>query len=254
MLYIYTFLTDETRIKYLKETAELNNLEIYYIKNENWNGYIDKIIAVNNIIKQLNDNDIVCFIDAYDVLVNNNMIEIINNFENYNCDLLLGAELNCYPELYINKFNNTSTNYKYVNSGGYIGYKWAIQKIFDWKSLYDIYNICKNGGDQTYFIEYFLEHHSDKIKLDDKCRIFQNMHWVNWNEISFISGKMYNTILNTKPCFIHFNGGSFLQNNKENIMPIFIEKMKESMLCEAHLNLNNYEQIITSTCFPHSQI
>jgi len=254
MLHIFTFLTDETKIKYLKESSELNNIEIHYIKNDTWNGYIDKIVAIKNIINDLPDDDIVCFIDAYDVLVNNNISEIIKNFKQYNCEVLLGAELNCYPGLYKNSFPDTSTKYKYVNSGGYIGYKSAIKRIFDWKPIDEIYTICSNGGDQTYFIEYFLNNYSDKIKLDDKCLIFQNMHLVDWNEVSFISGKLYNNILNVKPCFIHFNGGTWQQNNRENIMPVFIEKMKETIICSDVLNLNDYNQIITDTCFPHPQI
>ena len=254
MLYIVTFLTDETKIKYLKESAEINGVKITYIVNDIWNGYIDKIIAIINFIKELQYDDIICFIDAYDVLVNNNMSEIITNFKNYNCELLLGAELNCYPDVYKNSFPDMSTKYKYVNSGGYIGYKYAIQQIFDWKPIDEIYKICKNGGDQTYFIEYFLHNRSDKIKLDDKSLIFQNMHLVDWNELSFIFGKLYNNILNIKPCFIHFNGGSWLQNNKQNIIPVFIEKMKESMNTQNILNLTDYSQIITNTCFPHPQI
>jgi hypothetical protein len=254
MFYIFTFLTDESRVKYLKESSELNNVQIHYIISRVWNGYLDKIIAINNIIRDLQDDDIVCFIDAYDVLVNNNVSEIINNFKNYNCEVVLGAELNCYPDQYKHMFPDTSTKYKYVNSGGYIGYKYAIQQIFDWKPINEIQKICRNGGDQTYFIEYFLHNRSDKIKLDDKCLIFQNMHLVDWSELSFISGKLYNNILDVKPCFIHFNGGTWQQNNRENIMPVFIEKMKETLICSDVLKLNDYKQIITATCFPHPQI
>jgi hypothetical protein len=78
------------------------------------------------------------------------------------------------------------------------------------------------------------------------------MHLVNWNELNFNTGKMYNTILNIYPCFIHFNGGSWQQDNRENIMPIFIEKMNSSF--DKVVNLNDYNQIITATCYPHSQI
>jgi len=254
MLHIFTFLTDESRIEYLRKTAEINSVEINYINNDRWNGYIDKIEVIKNAIENIPDNDIVCFIDAYDVLVNNNISTILENFQTYNCDVLFGAELNCYPDIYRDKFppNHSGTKYNYVNSGGYIGFRHALKRIFEWKSINEIYNICTNGGDQTYFIEYFLENHSDKIKLDEKCIIFQNMHLVSWKEIEFIEGKMVNTILKTTPCFIHFNGGTFQQNNRENIMPVFIEKMNEHN--NQPSNLNEYEQIVTSTCYPHPQV
>jgi hypothetical protein len=151
-------------------------------------------------------------------------------------------------------YPNVDSKYKYVNSGGYIGYKYAIQELFNWKSYDDIYKICSNGGDQSYFTEYFISKHSDKVNLDSKCLIFQNMHLVNWNELIFENGKLYNTIMKTKPCFIHFNGGTWQQNNHENIMPIFIEKMKLTLENNSNDDLTSYSQIITSTCYPHSQI
>lgn len=254
MIYIYTFYTNESKIDYLKETSLLNNLTIRYLKKETWNGYVDKIIAIDNIIKQHLDNDIICFIDAYDVLINQNMDYLLEKFNNYNCDLLIGAELNCYPEKYKSKYPETTSKYKYVNSGGYIGYKYALEDLFKWKSYEDIYKICSNGGDQTYFKEYFIAKHSHKIKIDSECVIFQNMHLVNWNDIIFEEGKVYNKVLKTKPCFIHFNGGTWQQNNGENIMPIFVEKMKLTLLNKNNDDLTSYSQIITPTCYPHSQI
>jgi hypothetical protein len=253
-LYIFTFLTDESRIQYLKHSAELNNMNIQYLVKPNWNGYTDKIFAINEQLKQLNDTDIVCFIDAYDVLVNNNETDILEKFYSYKCNLLIGAELNCYPEHYKEYFPNTSTNSKYVNSGGYIGYVNAIKNIFNWKSQSEIIQISKNGGDQTYFIEYYLNNYLNtelNIKLDDKSMIFQNMHWIDWKELEIIDGKVHNSILNTWPCFIHFNGGTWQQQNGDNIMPILVEKMREK---KTYDNLIGFSQIITSTCFPHSQI
>jgi hypothetical protein len=35
------------------------------------------------------------------------------------------------------------TNFRYVNSGGYIGYKHAIQSLYDWKTIEEIEEISK---------------------------------------------------------------------------------------------------------------
>jgi len=253
-LNIFTFLTDESRVQYLKQSAELNNLNIQFLVKSRWNGYTDKIFAIQKQLELLEDNDIVCFIDAYDVLVNNTQTDILEKFYSYNCNLLLGAELNCYPEQYKEQFPNTSTNSKYVNSGGYIGYVSSLKHLFHWKNPAEIIRICSNGGDQTYFIEYYLNHYMKSelnIKLDDKSLIFQNMHWINWKELEFINGIVHNRILDTWPCFIHFNGSTWQQQNRENIMPIFVEKMREKRTSD---NLNGFSQIITDTCYPHSQI
>jgi len=253
MLHIFTFLTDESRIQYLKKTAEGNDVEVHYIKNDTWNGYVDKIIAVNRAMESLQEEDIVCFIDAYDVLVNHEISTILNGFFSYDCDLLLGAELACYPTRYQDRFPLTRSNHRFLNSGGYIGYKHAIRDILEWKPLSEIHKICAYGGDQTYFIEYFLNFYLEKkIRLDDRCLVFQNMHWVNWKELEFVEGRMYNTVMKTFPCFIHFNGGTWQQDNKENIMPVFVEKMRKAEI--SRQNLDGYSQIINKTCYPHPQL
>ena len=159
MIYLYTFYTDETRLLYLKESAVLRNIEIRYIQKDCWNGYVDKIVAIDNILKEHASNDIICFIDAYDVLVNQNAEYVLDQFNHYQCDLLIGAELNCYPEKYKAQYPLSNAKNIYVNSGGYIGYKYAIENVFRWRSYHDIHYICSDGGDQSYFTEYYLSNH-----------------------------------------------------------------------------------------------
>jgi hypothetical protein len=79
------------------------------------------------------------------------------------------------------------------------------------------------------------------------------MHWVDWKELEFVEGRMYNTVMKTFPCFIHFNGGTWQQDNKENIMPVFVEKMRKSKSVSRQ-NLDGYSQIMTKTCYPHPQL
>jgi hypothetical protein len=80
------------------------------------------------------------------------------------------------------------------------------------------------------------------------------MHWVSWNDIIYQNGFVTNLVMKENPCFIHFNGGTFLTNERENIMPIFIKKMENSKNLNVNLDLNDYKQIITHTCYPHNQI
>lgn len=221
-----------------------------------WNGYVDKIWSFRKYLHSLNDNDIVCFIDAYDVLAMGSSDEIIEKFKSYECDLLLGAELNSYPERYRHSYPLTTytTNFMYVNSGGYIGYKHAISKLLYWKDDSTIQSICSDGGDQTYFIEYYLQNPSDRIKLDTYQKIFQNMHWVSWNEFYIQHGRFINTILNETPCFVHYNGGTWQTHDTQNILPIATQKVKDSMTDTNIFTFHEYKQIITATCFPHKQI
>ena len=131
MMYVYTFYTDEEEISYIKETDLLNNMNVTYIKKDSWNGYTDEINETNNIIKNHNDNDIICFIHAYDVLINQDMSYLTEKFNNYNCDLLIGVELNCSIEKYINMYPNT-TNKKNI---------YVLEDILVINLLYKIYLI-----------------------------------------------------------------------------------------------------------------
>ena len=128
--------------------------------------------------------------------------------------------------------------------------------MLNWKTKDQIQQICIGGGDQSYFMTYFIENYNKvNIKLDIKSLIFQNMHRISWNDIHFINGRVYNNVFKTHPCFIHFNGGTWRTNEKKNIMPIFIEKIIQSKKNSNTIyNLNEYRQIITRTCFPISQI
>ena len=123
MLHIFTFYTDENRLIYLKQTQQNHSVNIKYLYNSSWNGYIDKILYMLDTIKDIPDDDIVCFIDAYDVLINSNVYDILDKFKSYRCNLLIGAELNCFPSEYklqmdnVSKILNLNTLNKYINSG-----------------------------------------------------------------------------------------------------------------------------------------
>uniref|UniRef100_A0A6C0L862 PLOD1-3-like GT domain-containing protein n=1 Tax=viral metagenome TaxID=1070528 RepID=A0A6C0L862_9ZZZZ len=258
MLHVITFATDEAMLTHIKESTKLSTLHIHYSIKSTWNGYFDKIIYTRKFLEGVGDDDIVCFVDAYDVLSLASAEEILTKFKWYECDLLLGAELNSYPQRYKEYYppKEYTTNSIYINSGGYIGYKHAIQKLLYWHDDETIERMCSNlnGGDQAYFIEYYLRNPSDRIKLDTWQKIFQNMHWVSWNQLYIHRGRVVNVMLDEKPCFIHFNGGTWQTNDGENILPVFVYKLQASASDTDIYTLHEYKQLRTATCWPHKQI
>ena len=201
----------------------------------------------------ISDDTIVCFIDAYDVIFSSQNDDIFDKFINLNCNILFSAELFCYPEnnaKYYNdlKLYNSNSNFKYLNSGGYIGYNKYIKKMLEWKSDDDIIDICKNCGDQNYFTLYFLENwNTENIKLDINQEIFQSMCGLNYyKDFIFINGKLYNKALKKYPSIIHFNGfgdmeikkaKNILTGSNENIIKKFIDLMIESKINESIINI-----------------
>ena len=262
---IFTVASEPSKMDGLYQSLELNGhsrdqIEVLTILN--WRGFIDKIQAMKTCVESLPEDTIVCFIDAYDVLCFSDKAEIERKFLEYNCDIIFSSEQNCYPIENLAKYelieytlferNFTGqvgakrpieTSYKYVNSGGYIGYAGAMRRMFAWKSMEEIATMIELGGDQQFFTQYYLEFGSGtadpfvRVGIDDQQRIFQSLYKVDLADFAFFHGRMYNHILRTEPCFIHLNGyrdyGWTLRHIKtgmdENAMTIFLKKIKESL-------------------------
>lgn len=241
-LHIVTVASDKTKLKQLKQSAHMNNVNIDYILLNTWNGFEDKITNMIDYVKKIKPTDIVCFIDAYDVLIFSGIEEILKKFYEYNCDILFSSEKACFPninyenyEIYY-KEKKPLTEFKFLNSGGYIGYAKNILEMLTWKSTDEIKEICKTGGDQNYYTKYFFNNKTNtKIKLDYYQKIFQAMCTVDYfNDLLFLNGRLYNKILHEFPCFTHFMGFwemdpkmviNLKTNEEENALQIFLEKM-----------------------------
>lgn len=247
MLHIFTYgAGDISRFEFLKASADCCGLPINYITQTKWNGFFDKVHNMLKVVQNLSDTDIVVFVDGFDVLAIGELEEIQTKFLDADCEILFGAELNCWPGDYLGRFPNVGSknNYRFLNSGGFIGYKRAVLDLYTWKSLEEIAYICKTcGGDQGYFIEYFMANFGVKnMKLDSECQIFQNMFSVDWNEIYIKNGRVVNSVIGSKPCFLHFNGDAWAIRGGGNIMPVFIEKIQSSTELENQERIYNFRE------------
>lgn len=266
---IITYCNQSEKLVYLKNTEKLFNCEVDHIVQKGpWSANIRKIEQLSKHLESkksnYKDDDIVIFIDAFDVLLNSNHDEVIEKFKSYDCDILLGAELNFYGQKkYKETFDevgpkNRKSNHRYINSGGYIGYVKYLKPFLKW--------VAEKGGersDQKCFYKFFEKNRHEvgskkiNLKLDSYAKIFLNMHLVSWDDICFKKGRVYNKALKNNPCFIHFNGGTWQTDTKQNIMPIFVEKLRLSKddpdttydLAKPY----KYNQIVTRTCYPHPQ-
>jgi hypothetical protein len=177
MLHVLTYgAGDISRFEHLKASAELCNLHIEYITETVWTGFFGKLKAIMKTIKYIADDDIICVIDGYDMLANAGSDEIVRKFKEYNCDILFGSELNCWPGEYLSRYPDlgVKTGYKYVNGGGFMGYAHALKKYYTWKTIDIVEEICKNGTDQAYMAEFVFAHYkTGKYKLDSEVKIFQ---------------------------------------------------------------------------------
>lgn len=165
--------------------------------------FVVKLHEVSNFLKReyLHENDIVLFSDAYDVYYCGDKSTVIERFEKINKPIVFGAEQNCYPDGTKNElYPFTSSRFKYLNSGLFIGRVGALRECM---KNYDINDkIC---DDQLWWTNKFLER-QDLIALDYTNELFLNCLWIDNRELIINDDKL--TFNNTNPQLIHGNGPS----------------------------------------------
>lgn len=186
-----------------------NNKEKLYIlgMQENrligWNAkgnFGVKLKEVKNYIDndKLDNEDIIIFTDAYDVIYTGNQEIILDRYLNMKKPIIFGSETECNPDperetdyLIMNE------KFPYLNSGMYIGKVWAIRECM--KEY--IYN--DKDDDQRYWTSKFFER-PDLISLDYKNELFLNTYGIEIEDVRWNRQEAYYNLKN--PQFIHVNG------------------------------------------------
>jgi hypothetical protein len=217
--------------KKLDISAKKNNIDLIPLISYKRIGYVYgfymKLLLTNEYIKYLPDDNIVMFIDGFDVLINNQPENIINKYYELTTGekALFSAEKACWPYSSLhNLYPVTSSKYKYLNSGTYISTVKILKKLFISimnkinKVYYKMYDIMID--DQGLFTKIFLFEHQDLIMLDYNAEIF-NCLYDSINDIEFKDNKIYNKTTNTYPMVLHGNNASskdFLLNDIYNVL------------------------------------
>jgi hypothetical protein len=116
-------------------------------------GGSQKIIYLRDELKswpELEDH-IVMFTDSYDVVLCASPKEILQKFRSFQSEIVFSTEKTCWPdESLVEKYPNTDSDYRFLNSGGFIGYANRILEIIDT-------DINIEDDDQLYYTNIFLE-------------------------------------------------------------------------------------------------
>ena len=189
--------------------------------NDTWNGgNMDKYPGggqkINLLKKELHTwdteklkNTLLLFSDSYDVINLSSESEIIQKYNRISkMSILFSAEKICWPDKTLKKYYPiASSDYKYLNSGGFIGNAYDILDLLHMK-------INDNDDDQLYFTKIFLFDNKDtnnvpKIKLDYNCEIFQTLNGSSIQDNIYIhKNRIQNNNNSTIPSIIHGNGSS----------------------------------------------
>jgi GR25 family glycosyltransferase involved in LPS biosynthesis len=107
-------------------------------------------------------NHIVMFTDSYDVMLLQNPQVILSKFRDFKRPIVFSAEKTCWPNAsLIDEYPNSETKYRFLNSGGFIGYANEILEILK-EPIED------RDDDQLYYTQIYLNQikSSDSVLID----------------------------------------------------------------------------------------
>ena len=101
---------------------------------------------------------IVLFTDSYDVVLMTHPEEIVSKFRSFGTPILFSTEKTCWPDTdLVDEYPETDSEYKFLNSGGFIGYANEILKLITDE-------VDNSEDDQRYYTRRFLDSLSEEAK------------------------------------------------------------------------------------------
>ncbi len=169
----------------------------------------DKLKHVWNYVKTCQKDDVVLFVDAYDVLLLASPSEILEKFYSLKAPFIVSAETRCYPLKEVaSQYPPSPTAFKYINTGAFIGYAGYIKELFDELSPFELDGAEKND-DQAIMTLHYLKNR-EKYLLDTRCDLFINSFLLTDQQLTVDDSAKRVTFVETgkKPCVLHGNGHS----------------------------------------------
>lgn len=226
--HIVTVATEPEKMWALEQSAKKFDAKVVNLgENHPWRdpmtglSGMPKIQLVNEYLATIHETDIVLFMDGYDTFFVESPAVILERFYQMEADIVFGAESEHWPllddEFMRDKWPETGTPYRYLNSGLYIGKARALHAFiaqsapstsYDDKDdqLYCQIRYLGSGaveGDLEWKHERQLERFPYTVKLDVEAYIFQNHE----PDIRIVEGQLWNDKTNCCGCIYHGNGG-----------------------------------------------
>ena len=134
--------------------------------------------------------------------------------------MLMAVELNCWPSIETAPFHPpTSSPFKYINTGCYIGW---VKAIKSWLRAFDK-SLLSGKSDQKAAHELYKKK-PFFYALDHWCQIFLCLYKVPADalQIDALNKKIQCNYTNTSPCILHANGKSF--DHWDQVYSLFFDK------------------------------
>lgn len=201
MLHIVTVATESRYyLPYLYDTCERFGYTLNVLGfNEKWSGYVFKLEKMIEFLRNVDPQDIVCFVDGYDVICTRNLNELVPIFldiqEKTGCKIVISEDTGCIPKFISSVYFGTCSN-TFINSGAYIGMAGDILGIL--LEIRDLYP--KETDDQRMMTQYCTLFPA-KFYIDTHCYIFQSHVY-----------PLTQARLHGNPFFVHAAGCGYLDD------------------------------------------
>lgn len=161
--------------------------------NTKWNGFIDKIIAMEKYSKTKDPNSIIVFLDGFDTIINKDVSKLEKDFKKLNTRIVVSYHPETIPNFILEKVFTRCDGKNIANSGLYMGYAKDLnimcKKILSIKTKDDqrAMNIALKNLD---------------FKVDENNIIFKN-YYLRKEKLDRI-----NNINNNNSYFVSYPGGT----------------------------------------------
>ena len=173
--------------------------------------HMKKLYYMDKYLETLPEDDLVLFVDSYDIIFLEDMEEIVSRFSKMQVPFLISAERNPYPNVatgspYKERYPEAATSCRYLNSGSYIGSVKEVRKRV--QGGIEFAHSGLTGCDQGLLQLHFIEHPAEYC-LDSYCELFLPVFMVSESEVRLENGTITFTETGSHPCIIHANGSSW---------------------------------------------
>ena len=200
---------------YLVESCKRNGKELEVLgMGEVWQGFNWKYVKMIEYLKNLPTDDIVCFVDGYDVVCCRNLNELVDEFkeikERTGCKIVVGHDkTSIIASLAILMFGTCNNNK--INSGTYIGYVKDILEVI--QQIYELNP--KNDADDQVLMTQYCQKTNNEIYCDTESKLFLTfvypLHDIDkYTEIDENTRTL--KYQSSEPFFLHAAGYGYLEN------------------------------------------
>jgi hypothetical protein len=162
-----------------------------------------KFKGTRQLLDKFSNYEKIVFSDAWDVLFYGTKEQVKSLIPNDR--VIMAAERNCFPDQYLTNYIQGTTPWRYVNGGLWAGVPIHILKWIEANEKHEAYH--PQLIDQQYFNQRLLQKRYDLVPIDYTTTLFYCMVFEG-GELNFENGIPVNTMCETRPPFIHFNGNT----------------------------------------------